>query len=193
MSDAVDGPATAFRVTVGCSRQGRRLTVLCAGDRVLVGLSTGSLRIYRVNEDAESHNGTANGAAHPGAGPLGAGAGADAHADSDAHADGDAHAHAHADAPPAKPKAADLLREEERFSRRPIQQLGFLKETNILISLSDGYVSIHDLQTYQLQERLEKTRGATTRPARAISLWAKISLVSAEGLWIVVTPKASEA
>ena len=104
---------------------------------MLVGLSTGSLRIYRVNEDAESHNGTANGAAHPGAGPLGAGAGADAHADSDAHADGDAHAHAHADAPPAKPKAADLLREEERFSRRPIQQLGFLKETNILISLSD--------------------------------------------------------
>jgi hypothetical protein len=134
---------------------------MCAGDRVLVGLSTGSLRIYRVNEDSEAHNGTANanGAAHPGADP-GATAGATAGAGADA--DGDAHAHAPADEPPAKPKAADLLREEERFSRRPIQQLGFLKETNILISLSDGYVSIHDLQTYQLQERLEKTRGATT-------------------------------
>ena len=130
---------------------------------MLVGLSTGSLRIYRVNEDSEAHNGTANananGAAHPGAG---AGAGASADADADADGDAHAHAHAHADEPPAKPKAADLLREEERFSRRPIQQLGFLKETNILISLSDGYVSIHDLQTYQLQERLEKTRGATT-------------------------------
>ncbi|KAF3008982.1 Vacuolar morphoproteinsis protein 6 [Curvularia kusanoi] len=120
-------------------------SILAYGDRVLVGLSTGSLRIYRVNEETETHNGTANG---------------DAHADAGAGADGDAHAHA--DETPAKPKAADLLREEERFSRRPIQQLGFLKETNILISLSDGYVSIHDLQTYQLQERLEKTRGATT-------------------------------
>ena len=40
---------------------------------------------------------------------------------------------------------------------------------------------------------VEKIRGATTRPARAIWLWAKISLVSLEGLWMVVTPKASEA
>ena len=40
---------------------------------------------------------------------------------------------------------------------------------------------------------VEKMRGATIRPARASSLWAKISLVSAEGLWIVVTPKASDA
>ena len=39
---------------------------------------------------------------------------------------------------------------------------------------------------------VEKIRGATTRPVRPSSLWAKISLVSAEGLWIVVTPKASE-
>ena len=40
---------------------------------------------------------------------------------------------------------------------------------------------------------VEKMRGATTRPVRASSLWAKISLVSLDGLWIVVTPKASEA
>lgn len=66
--------------------------------------------------------------------------------------------------PPTAPKArpADLLREEEKFSRRPIQQLAIIKEANILVSLSDNYVSIHDIQTYQLQEKLEKTRGATT-------------------------------
>lgn len=31
----------------------------------------------------------------------------------------------------------------------------------MLVSLSDGYVSIHDLQTFQLQEKLDKTKGAT--------------------------------
>ncbi|KAH9865219.1 hypothetical protein IAQ61_009166 [Plenodomus lingam] len=66
------------------------------------------------------------------------------------------------EAPTPKPKAADLLREEEKFSRRPIQQLAIIKEANILVSLSDNYVSIHDIQTYALQEKLEKTRGATT-------------------------------
>lgn len=104
---------------------------------MLVGLSTGALRIYRVNEETEqpAQNGAAN---------------------------GDTHGNGEPPDTPARAKAADLLREEEKFSRRPIQQLGYLKETNILISLSDNHVSIHDLQTYQLQEKLEKTRGATT-------------------------------
>ncbi|KAL1644096.1 Vacuolar morphogenesis protein 6 [Didymella pomorum] len=112
-------------------------SILAYGDRVLVGLSTGALRIYRVNEETEAAP-TTNGSDANGSAANG----------DDDHA------------PKAKP--ADLLREEDKFSRRPIQQLGFLKETNILISLSDNYVSIHDLQTYQLQEKLEKTRGATT-------------------------------
>lgn len=63
---------------------------------------------------------------------------------------------------PPKNRPADLLREEEKFSRRPIQQLAIIKEANILVSLSDNYVSIHDIQTYALQEKLEKTKGATT-------------------------------
>ncbi|KAJ4991037.1 vacuolar sorting protein 39 domain 1 [Stagonosporopsis vannaccii] len=102
-------------------------SILAYGDRVLVGLSTGALRIYRVNDDAEQPPAPA------------------------AH-----------DEPADAPAPAPAQREEERFSRRPVQQLGFLKETNILISLSDNHVSIHDLHTYQLQERLDKTRGATT-------------------------------
>jgi Vam6/Vps39-like protein vacuolar protein sorting-associated protein 39 len=59
-----------------------------------------------------------------------------------------------------KQRPVDLLREEEKFSRKPIQQLAIVKEANILVSLSDNYVSIHDLQTYALQEKLERTKGA---------------------------------
>ncbi|EUC36044.1 hypothetical protein COCCADRAFT_34477 [Bipolaris zeicola 26-R-13] len=111
-------------------------SILAYGDRVLVGLNTGSLRIYRVNDQAEDveaeqqQNGDQNGQPQQ--------------------------------PPTPKPKPADLLREEEKFSRRPIQQLAIIKEANILVSLSDNYVSIHDIQTYALQEKLEKTRGATT-------------------------------
>ncbi|THW62080.1 hypothetical protein D6D20_04547 [Aureobasidium pullulans] len=96
-------------------------SVLAYGDRLLVGLSTGTLRIYRVNEVPETSP----------------------------------------DATPSKTRAVDLVREEEKFSRRAIQQLAIIKEANILVSLSDGHVSIHDLQTFQLQEKLDKTKGAT--------------------------------
>ncbi|KAF2130706.1 hypothetical protein P153DRAFT_336506 [Dothidotthia symphoricarpi CBS 119687] len=103
-------------------------SILAYGDRVLVGLNSGALRIYRVNEqsdDGEPQNGNVEPSTF-------------------------------------KPKPADLLREEEKFSRRPVQQLAIIKEASILVSLSDNHVSIHDLQTYALQEKLEKTRGATT-------------------------------
>ncbi|RYN49303.1 hypothetical protein AA0118_g11426, partial [Alternaria tenuissima] len=111
-------------------------SILAYGDRVLVGLNTGALRIYRVNDQIED-------------------------VEADRKQNGD---HNGESEPPTAPKArpADLLREEEKFSRRPIQQLAIIKEANILVSLSDNYVSIHDIQTYQLQEKLEKTRGATT-------------------------------
>jgi hypothetical protein len=91
------------------------------GDRLLVGLSTGSLRIYRINEVSETSH----------------------------------------DAATTKTRAVDLVREEDKFSRRPIQQMALIKEANMLVSLSDGHVSIHDLQTFQLQEKLDKTKGAT--------------------------------
>jgi Vam6/Vps39-like protein vacuolar protein sorting-associated protein 39 len=105
------------------------------GDRLLVGLSTGSLRIYRVNEIPEEKQ---NGSTKPD------------------------------DKPPSRPsssstpKPVDLLREVEKFSTRAVEQLAILKEANILISLSNSYVSIHDLQSYTLQEQLAKTKSATT-------------------------------
>jgi len=61
-----------------------------------------------------------------------------------------------------KPKFVELLREEEKFSRKPIQQLAIIKEASILISLSDAYVSFYDLQSYALSERLDRTRGASS-------------------------------
>jgi len=109
------------------------------GDKLLVGLNTGSLRIYRVNEVQER--------AEPN--------------DDDAVENGEGAEEEEAPPPQPKVKPVDLLREEEKFSRKPIQQLAIIKEVGILVSLSDSYVSIHELQTYALQERLERTKGAT--------------------------------
>ncbi|KAI6822210.1 hypothetical protein KC340_g12875 [Hortaea werneckii] len=105
-------------------------SLLAYGDRLLVGLNTGCLRIYRVNESE----------AHPSDQPA---------------ENGDPQASF------GKFKPVELLREEDKFSRKAVQQLAIIKEANLLVSLSDGYVSLHDLQTYQLSERIERTKGAS--------------------------------
>lgn len=105
-------------------------SLLAYGDRLLVGLNTGALRIYRVNETSQSQGDAQNGEPAPPSSPT-------------------------------RARAVELLREEERFSRKPIQQLAIVKEANLLVSLSDGYIHLHDLQTYQLINRLENTRGTT--------------------------------
>ena len=109
-------------------------TEIFPGDRLLVGLNSGSLRIYRVNEvnDEPEQNGENGTVDEDETGKT------------------------------SKVRAVDLLREEEKFSRRPVQQLAIIKEANILVSLSDNYVSIYDLHTYALQEKLERTKGATS-------------------------------
>ena len=104
-----------------------------AGDRLLVGLNNGSLRIYRVNEfidEGQAHNGTQSAEGSSTSQP--------------------------------KPNPVDLLREQEKFSKYKIEQLAIVKEASILVSLSNNYVSTYDLQTYELQETLLKTKGATT-------------------------------
>lgn len=110
-------------------------SILAYGDRLLVGLNTGCLRVYRVNEipdDKAKQNGNA------------------------------------ADKPPSRPssssgpKPVDCLREVEKFSTRAVEQLAIIREANVLISLSNYYVSIYDLQSYTIQEQLVKTKNATT-------------------------------
>ena len=109
------------------------LVDLLLGDRLLVGLNTGSLRIYRVNDpidELSEQNGN----------PIGE------------------------DRPTSQsgPKPADLMRELEKFSKYKVDQLAVVKEANILVSLSNSQVHIHDLQSYELQEILVKAKGAST-------------------------------
>ena len=96
-------------------------------------MNTGSLRIYRVNESRNDVS-SANGKTSQDGRPGSQG----------------------------KSSVVDLLREVEKFSKRAIEQLAIIKEANLLVSLSDGYISIHDLQAYTLQEQLTKTKGAVT-------------------------------
>ena len=53
------------------------------------------------------------------------------------------------------------MREQEKFSKHKIEQLAIVKEANLLVSLSNSHVSTYDLQTFELQETLSKTKGAT--------------------------------
>ena len=53
----------------------------------------------------------------------------------------------------------DLMREQEKFSKYKVEQLAQVKEANLLLSLSNGYVHLHDLQTYEFQETLQKSKG----------------------------------
>ncbi|KAI2602499.1 SPX domain-containing protein [Hypoxylon sp. NC1633] len=103
-------------------------SILAYGDRVLVGLNTGCLRVYRLNELSQpSNSSTTNGTSTV--------------------------------QPDSKPTA--LLREVEKFSPRAIEQLAIIKEANILVSLSNYYISLHDLQTYELIDTISRTKNAT--------------------------------
>ncbi|KAH8647129.1 hypothetical protein BX600DRAFT_532573 [Xylariales sp. PMI_506] len=112
-------------------------TILAYGDRVLVGLNTGSLRIYRVNDvsppESQPPNTESNGTSSRPASKSG---------------------------PPAV-KPTDLLREVEKFSSRAIEQLAIIKEANTIVSLSAYQISLHDLSSYELVETLTRTKNAT--------------------------------
>ncbi|KAJ5765353.1 hypothetical protein N7520_004912 [Penicillium odoratum] len=56
----------------------------------------------------------------------------------------------------------ELLREVEKFARYKIEQLALVKEAHVIVSLSGGYVSFHDSQTYEFQEQLAQTKGASS-------------------------------
>jgi len=110
-------------------------SIISHSDQLVVGLNTGALRIYRVNNPPS---------------PA---------AESD-DPQNDESSTIEEPAPTTRP--SELLREYEKFSRHKIEQLAVFREANILVSLSNALVSIHDLGTYELQEQLTKTKGATT-------------------------------
>ena len=102
-------------------------SILAYGNRLLVGLNTGVLRVYRIDESQPDQDD----------GPKDVKTG---------------------DAAVPRARAVDLLREEEKFSKKPLMQLAIIKEANVLISLSDGYISFHDLETFALAERNDRHR-----------------------------------
>ncbi|SPQ27697.1 ba08438f-5090-40a7-97ca-5b2b96337844 [Thermothielavioides terrestris] len=113
-------------------------------DRVLVGLNTGSLRIYRTNDLASSASSTQPDAEDPSAAAPSSQNGHAAHK-------------------PQAPKPTDLLREVEKFSTRAIEQLAIIKEANTLVSLSNYAVSLHDLKTFEpIESPLSRTKNAST-------------------------------
>ncbi|EAA27006.3 hypothetical protein GE21DRAFT_3448 [Neurospora crassa] len=151
-------------------------SILAYGDRVLVGLNTGSLRIYRVNElppapppppppppPSQSANGTSSqqlseatteSTTQDPNGPL------TTTQEYQAAAPG----FYNAQAAPRGPKPTDLLREVEKFSTRAIEQLAIIKEANTIISLSNyNGVALHDLQTFEpIEFPTARTKSAST-------------------------------
>ncbi|KAJ3563515.1 hypothetical protein NPX13_g8167 [Xylaria arbuscula] len=129
-------------------------TILASGDRVLVGLNTGALRVYRLNEPA-SPRPPSDDSSPPQS---------DTHQPSHSQSS-NSHSHSQSQssdsqsAPQRKP--TDLLREVERFSTRSIDQLAIIKEANTLVSLSNYHISFHDLQSYELIETISRTKNAT--------------------------------
>ncbi|OTB04817.1 hypothetical protein M426DRAFT_320401 [Hypoxylon sp. CI-4A] len=109
-------------------------TILAHGDRVFVGLNTGSLRVYRLNELSQpSNNGTSSSLVDTQSSPK----------------------------PESSNKPTDLLREVEKFSTRAVEQLAIIREANTLVSLSNYHVSLHDLQSYELIDTIARTKNAT--------------------------------
>lgn len=97
-----------------------------------MGLNTGALRIYRLNEvpngiaSANSENTNSRPTSRQGSKPT------------------------------------ELLREVERFSTKAVEQLAIIKEANTIISLSNYHVSLYDLQSYDLIETLARSKNASS-------------------------------
>ncbi|KAL2037175.1 hypothetical protein N7G274_010038 [Stereocaulon virgatum] len=108
-------------------------SVLAYDDRLLVGLSTGSLRVYRVNEHVDDRTDQDGSVAAEDRPPSRSGT-----------------------------RSVELLREQEKFSRYKVEQLAIVKEAKILLSLSSGQVYVHNLQNFELKEILTKAKGAGT-------------------------------
>ncbi|KAK3387252.1 hypothetical protein B0H63DRAFT_469626 [Podospora didyma] len=127
-------------------------SILAHGDRVLVGLNTGSLRIYRLNDLPPP--------------PTAKPANEASASHDDQPASSDAPESGSKDGPPAPATAAkptDLLREVEKFSTRAIEQLAIIKEASILVSLSNSAISLHDSNTFEpIEAPLSRTKSAST-------------------------------
>lgn len=101
-----------------------------------MGLNTGALRIYRLNEIPSSNQleSAPTSPTKPSSRPVSR----------------------------QSQKPTELLREVEKFSTKPIEQLAIIKEANTIISLSNYHVSLYDLSSYELIETLARTKNASS-------------------------------
>ncbi|KAF9334368.1 Vam6/Vps39-like protein [Podila minutissima] len=53
-----------------------------------------------------------------------------------------------------------LMETLKTFSKKPIEQLDVIKAVGVLVSLSDGFVNLHDLDSFALRTQLKATKGA---------------------------------
>ncbi|KAG0335759.1 Vam6/Vps39-like protein [Podila horticola] len=53
-----------------------------------------------------------------------------------------------------------LMETLKTFSKKPIEQLDVIKAVGVLVSLSDGIVNLHDLDSFALRTQLKATKGA---------------------------------
>ena len=121
-----------------------------------MGLNTGSLRIYRVNDPSTP----------PDANPTLNSSDSGPSTQPDSQDSGSAPRTSQDGQPTPKPspnKPTDLLREVEKFSTRAIEQLAIIKEADVLVSLSNYAVSLHDLKTFEpIEAPLPRTKNAST-------------------------------
>ncbi|KAI1260839.1 AvaB protein [Xylariaceae sp. FL1019] len=145
-------------------------TILAYGDRVLVGLNTGALRVYRVNEiavSAKQHSVNINSNGDSSGIGIDTGNGTSSATNNLPSNDEATEAAAATTATTTTTtttttiKPTDLLREVEKFSTRAIDQLAIIKEANLLVSLSNHHISLYDYHTYELIETISRTKNAS--------------------------------
>jgi len=138
-------------------------SILAYGDRVFVGVNTGALRIYRLNDLPDP---TPN----PTKPVNGDSSLSPSQADTSKTSESASTHAVSQDSQPAPPapagepaiKPTDLLREVERFSKGAVEQLARIKEANTLVSLSNYTISLHDLNTFEpIEAPLARTKGAS--------------------------------
>lgn len=117
-------------------------SILAYGDRLLVGLNNGSLRVYRINEVPRDEDEQQQQQQQEQQERLEQHVAAETGSPNSTR-DNDTRGRSASvvsvpQSPPPKIKPTDLLREQEKFSRYKIEQLAIIKEAKLLISLSGG-------------------------------------------------------
>ena len=117
--------------------------MVSSDDILLVGLSTGTLRVYRINAEPTNHDGSFTA--------------------SDKESASITANSAKQEAESAISKTTvELLREYEKFSKYKVERLVLLRDASSFLALSNAAVQVHDLKTCELKEILSGSKGATS-------------------------------